>query len=49
MARAKTLLRRTGIPLAEVAHRCGFADQSHMNRVFGARMGTTPGQYRDAT
>ena len=48
VARAKTLLRRTGIPLAEVAHQCGFADQSHMNRVFGGRVGTTPGQYREA-
>jgi AraC family transcriptional regulator len=48
VARAKTLLLRTGIPLAEVAHQCGFADQSHMNRVFGARVGATPGQYREA-
>ena len=48
VAKAKTLLRRTGIPLAEVAHQCGFADQSHMNRVFGGRVGTTPGQYREA-
>ena len=49
VARAKTLLRRTGIPLAQVAHQCGFADQSHMNRAFGGRVGTTPGQYREAT
>lgn len=44
--RARTLLRRTSTPLLEVAHRCGFADQSHMNRVFRRRLGTTPGQVR---
>jgi AraC-like DNA-binding protein len=28
--------------------RCGFCDQSHLNRVFKARMGVTPGAYRAA-
>ena len=46
VARAKTLLRRTGIPLAEVAHQCGFANQSHMNRLFGGPADTTPGHPR---
>jgi AraC-like DNA-binding protein len=33
---------------AAVALRCGFCDQSHLNRVFKARMGVTPGVYRAA-
>lgn len=41
--RAKQLLRV--LPPAEVAHRCGFVDQSHMHRVFRALVGTTPGRY----
>lgn len=31
-----------GVPLAEVAQRLGFADQSHMNRVVKKLTGTTP-------
>jgi AraC family transcriptional regulator len=44
--RAKTLLVRTAIPLPDVALRCGFADQSHLTRVFRARVGVTPGRFR---
>ena len=40
---AKHLLQR--LPLVDVAHRCGFADQSHLHRVFRAHVGTTPGRY----
>jgi AraC family transcriptional regulator len=46
LARSRTLLRRTGIPLPDVAAQCGFSDQSHMNRVFAKHLGITPGQYR---
>jgi transcriptional regulator GlxA family with amidase domain len=42
--RAKELLRRN-VPLAEVATRAGFADQSHLHRHFTRRVGITPGQY----
>ncbi len=35
--------RRT---LADIAARCGFADQSHFTRVFRDLQGTTPAQYR---
>ena len=41
--RAKHLLRKQ--PVVDVAHRCGFADQSHLHRVFRAFVGTTPGRY----
>jgi AraC-like DNA-binding protein len=41
--RAKQLLRV--LPPAEVAHRCGFVDQSHLHRVFRSLVGTTPGRY----
>lgn len=34
------------VPLAEVALRCGYHDQSHMNRDFNALAGCTPQQWR---
>lgn len=43
---AKTLLTRTSTPLSDIAARCGFADQSHLTRVFNKHVGTTPGNYR---
>ncbi len=33
-------------PIAEIAARLGFADQSHFSRVFVKRMGLTPARYR---
>jgi AraC-like DNA-binding protein len=44
---AKRLLERGEAP-GEVATACGFFDQSHLNRIFKARMGVTPGVYRAA-
>jgi AraC-like DNA-binding protein len=44
--RAKTLLRETAAPLAEVAARCGFADQSHFTRTFTRALGVPPGAWR---
>ncbi|WP_230987268.1 helix-turn-helix domain-containing protein [Allorhizobium terrae] len=32
--------------IAEIAIECGFADQSHMTRIFAEFMGLTPGQFR---
>lgn len=43
---ASGLLRRPGLPLAEVAATAGFADQSHMHRAFQAQYGMTPTRYR---
>jgi len=38
-------LIRAGVPLAAAAAEAGFADQSHMHRIFVARHGYTPGAY----
>ncbi|HEX8172714.1 MAG TPA: AraC family transcriptional regulator [Thermoanaerobaculia bacterium] len=43
---AAELLRGTRAPLAAVAAEAGFADQSHMTRVFRAALGCTPRQFR---
>ena len=40
---AKVLLPAT--PIARVALDCGFADQSHLTRVFRSFVGITPGAY----
>lgn len=45
---AKAHLRAGVMPLAEVAHSCGYASQSHMNSVFMRLLGVTPGAYRRA-
>lgn len=45
--RAKQMLR-AGAPPATVAHACGFYDQSHLNRMFKARVGASPGSYARA-
>jgi AraC family transcriptional regulator len=44
---ASALLRRTGLPLAEIAIDAGFCDQSHMNRCFAAVLGRTPARVRE--
>lgn len=46
LKRARRLLSETGLPLAEVSFRCGFAHQQHMSRVVRARWGVTPLQLR---
>lgn len=43
--RSKTLLS-TSAPLADIACECGFADQSHLTRLFRRQFGLTPGAYR---
>lgn len=44
--RAKDLLRRREVPLAEVALSCGFADQSHFTTAFRKNTGLTPLRWR---
>jgi AraC family transcriptional regulator len=34
------------MPIVEVADRCGFADQSHLTRVFGRLVGMPPARWR---
>ena len=42
----KSLLLTTHLSLAEVASKCGFADQSALNRSFKRILGESPGQWR---
>jgi AraC family transcriptional regulator len=44
--RARDLIRNTRLPLADIAARCGFADQSALNRSFKRIHGETPGIWR---
>ena len=44
--KARHLLRRSKLPLSEVAVVCGFAHQSHFTRVFKRLVGVSPGKWR---
>ena len=48
LERAKTLIRRTNQPLAEIAQQVGLCDQSHLTSIFRRETGVTPGRYRAA-
>jgi AraC family transcriptional regulator len=43
---AKELLAQAATPIAEIAAACGFADQSHLTRVFTSLLGMPPGAWR---
>jgi len=45
---AKEKLRDSRMPLSDVAFACGFADQSHLTRVFTRMIGVGPGAWRRA-
>ncbi|MBV8964153.1 MAG: AraC family transcriptional regulator [Hyphomicrobiales bacterium] len=45
LEQVKTMIR-TGHSLAEAAQACGFADQSHMTRLFGRAFGMSPGHWQ---
>jgi AraC-like DNA-binding protein len=45
---AKEKLRNTRLSLRDVALACGFADQSHLARVFTGTVGVSPGAWRRA-
>jgi transcriptional regulator GlxA family with amidase domain len=46
LAKAKTMMGDSSLTLCEIALACGFADQSHLTRVFRRQMGTTPTRWR---
>ena len=49
LTRAIEALRTSDAPLAEIAARAGFADQSHLTRALRAETGTTPAALRRGT
>jgi AraC family transcriptional regulator len=48
MQRAQVLMLTSNSPLAEIAMECGFADQSHMSRLFLQFTGESPAAWRRA-
>jgi AraC family transcriptional regulator len=46
--RAKSLLLSSKLTIDQIAHRCGFADQSHFTRAFLRAVSATPGAWRRA-
>jgi AraC family transcriptional regulator len=44
--RAKDMLLKSDLPLAEIALLCGFSDQSHLSKVFAGALGAPPGEWR---
>lgn len=46
IARARTLLANSNLPLHEISAMLDFGDQSHMTTVFKRLTGITPGQFR---
>jgi AraC family transcriptional regulator len=46
LGRAKNLLLNSELSIEDVAHHCGFADQSHFTRAFTRELGSTPGAWR---
>jgi AraC family transcriptional regulator len=46
IARARDLLQRSPLSIAEIAAITGFHSQSHLGRVFRGATGMTPGEYR---
>lgn len=43
---AQRLLGQPDLPIVEIAAACGFADQSHLTRVFSAYTGMSPARWR---
>ena len=46
LAHAKTLLKSTELPIAEIASLCGFLDYPQFNKFFNLRTGMNPKDYR---
>jgi AraC-like DNA-binding protein len=43
---ARDALQDVETPISGIAFQAGFADQSHLTRLFRARFGVTPARYR---
>ncbi|MCO7593806.1 MULTISPECIES: helix-turn-helix domain-containing protein [Pseudomonas] len=46
--KAKTLMTQSHLPLSQIGLECGFADQSHLSRVFLKQVGVAPASWRRA-
>jgi AraC family transcriptional regulator len=46
MRRAKELIRKTSMPLVDIAEHTGFSNQSHMSQIFRKHFGSVPSQIR---
>ena len=44
--RAAALLSQSTLPIAQIAHDCGFSSQQHLCNAFRRHQATTPGRYR---
>jgi AraC family transcriptional regulator len=47
--KARRLLEKTNMSIAEIAYDCGFAHQEHLTRLFRRHCNTTPAAYRRST
>jgi AraC family transcriptional regulator len=47
--RSQVILSTSGLPIAEIALMCGFADQSHFTRVFARTTGMSPRAWQRAS
>jgi len=45
LERAKTLLEKTQLPIAEIARQCGFSSQSHFTAHFTRHVGVSPARF----
>ena len=46
MEEAKTLLRETSLPVAEICARVGYSDRKHFTHTFHKDTGLNPAEYR---
>ena len=49
LERARHLVLYGRLPLQRIAHQCGFADHSHLTRLFKRRFGVAPSTMRGRT
>ncbi|MGL5317786.1 MAG: response regulator [Bacteroidales bacterium] len=44
--KAKTLLRKTDLPICDIAEKVGFSQQRYFSRIFKSEVGITPSEFR---